>query len=82
MFIGLFTEDAKSMPIPGVAESWTISEDQKTWTFKLKQTKWSDGTPLTAHDFVFSFRAFSIRPPSRPARRMTQCSSASRMAAR
>lgn len=56
MFIGLFTEDAKSMPVKGVADSWTISEDQKTWTFKLKQTKWSDGEPLTAHDFVFSFR--------------------------
>ena len=27
MFIGLFTEDAKSEPVPGVAESWTVSED-------------------------------------------------------
>ncbi len=56
MFIGLFTEDAKALPVPGVAESWVISDDQKTWTFKLKQTKWSDGAPLTAHDFVFGFR--------------------------
>jgi oligopeptide transport system substrate-binding protein len=56
MFIGLFTEDAASQPIPGVAESWTTSEDGLTWTFKLKQTSWSDGTPLTAHDFVFGFR--------------------------
>jgi oligopeptide transport system substrate-binding protein len=56
MFIGLFTEDAKSQPVPGVAESWVISEDQLTWTFKLKQTNWSDGTPLTAHDFVFGFQ--------------------------
>jgi oligopeptide transport system substrate-binding protein len=56
MFIGLFTEDAASKPIPGVAESWVVSEDQLTWTFKLKQTVWSDGQPLTAHDFVFAFR--------------------------
>lgn len=56
MFIGLFTEDAKSMPVPGVAESWEVSEDQRTWTFKLKHTKWSDGEPLTAHDFVFGFQ--------------------------
>jgi len=56
MFIGLFTEDAKAQPIPGVAESWTVSEDQKTWTFKLKHTNWSDGTPLTAKDFEYSLR--------------------------
>ncbi|HEY7797284.1 MAG TPA: peptide ABC transporter substrate-binding protein, partial [Hyphomonadaceae bacterium] len=56
MFIGLFTDDAKARPIPGIAESWTISEDQLTWTFKLRQTKWSDGTPLTAKDFEYSLR--------------------------
>ncbi len=56
MFIGLFTEDAASKPIPGVAESWTTSEDGLTWTFKLKHTNWSDGVPLTANDFVFSLR--------------------------
>jgi oligopeptide transport system substrate-binding protein len=56
MFIGLFTEDAKSQPIPGIAESWTVSDDQLTWTFKLRQTNWSDGTPLTAKDFEYSLR--------------------------
>jgi oligopeptide transport system substrate-binding protein len=56
MFIGLFTEDAASKPVPGVAESWTVSDDQLVWTFKLKHTVWSDGEPLTAHDFVFAFR--------------------------
>ena len=56
MFIGLFTHDAKSRPIPGIAESWVVSEDQLTWTFKLRQTKWSDGAPLTANDFVYSLR--------------------------
>jgi oligopeptide transport system substrate-binding protein len=56
MFIGLFTDDASAQPIPGIAESWTVSEDQLTWTFKLRQTNWSDGQPLTAHDFVYSLR--------------------------
>ncbi len=56
MFIGLFTEDAKAIPVPGVAESWTVSEDGLTWTIKLKQTAWSDGEALTADDFVFSFQ--------------------------
>ena len=56
MFIGLFTEDAASRPIPGVAESWTVSPDGLTWTFKLKHTLWSDGEPVTAGDFVFTFQ--------------------------
>ena len=56
MFIGLFTEDAKSIPVPGVAESWVVSEDGLTWTFKLKKTLWSDDVPLTAGDFVFTFQ--------------------------
>jgi peptide/nickel transport system substrate-binding protein len=36
------------------AQSWETSEDGKTWTFKLKPGKWSDGTPLTAEDAVFT----------------------------
>lgn len=56
MFIGLTTENPKAEPIPGVAESWTISEDGKTYTFKLRECSWSDGTPMTAHDFVFSMQ--------------------------
>ena len=56
MFIGLTTENPKAEPIPGVAESWTVSEDGKTYTFKLRECSWSDGTPMTAHDFVFSMQ--------------------------
>ena len=55
MFIGLFTEDAAAKPVAGLAEGWVVSEDQLTWTFKLKHTLWSDGAPLTAGDFVFAF---------------------------
>lgn len=46
-------------PIPGVAERWEVSEDGKTYTFHLrKDAKWSDGSPVTADDFVYSMRRF------------------------
>jgi oligopeptide transport system substrate-binding protein len=56
MFVGLTTEDPSSKAVPGVAESWTISDDGKTYTFKLRKCVWSDGTPMTANDFVYSLR--------------------------
>jgi peptide/nickel transport system substrate-binding protein len=41
---------------PRLAESWTISEDKLTITFKLREgLKWSDGKPLTADDVIFSY---------------------------
>jgi oligopeptide transport system substrate-binding protein len=56
MFIGMFTDDEKAQPVPGMAESWTVSDDGLVWTFKLIDAKWSDGTPVTAYDFEFSMR--------------------------
>lgn len=42
---------------PGCAESWEESEDGLTWTFHLRDgLKWSDGTDLTAEDFVYSWK--------------------------
>ncbi|MCI9146991.1 MAG: peptide ABC transporter substrate-binding protein [Hungatella sp.] len=42
---------------PGMAESWDISDDGKTYTFHLRQdAKWSDGDPVTAKDFEYSWR--------------------------
>ena len=55
-FMGLLTDAADAKPIPGAAESWTISDDGLTYTFKLRDHKWSDGTPVTAEDFVYSLR--------------------------
>lgn len=44
-------------PVPGVAERWEISPDQLTYTFHLRaNARWSNGDPVTAHDFVFSAR--------------------------
>jgi oligopeptide transport system substrate-binding protein len=57
LFEGLVMQDAKAELIPGVAESWTVSDDGKTYTFKLRaDAAWSDGSPVTAEDFVYSFR--------------------------
>src|SRR5687768_4795483 len=56
MIVGLTTEDAKGNPIPGAAESWEVSQDGLTWTFRLRDHSWSDGVPVTAEDFVFAWR--------------------------
>ncbi|EOD00476.1 peptide ABC transporter substrate-binding protein [Caldisalinibacter kiritimatiensis] len=40
----------------GLAKDWEISEDGLTYTFHLRDAKWSDGTPITAHDFEFSWK--------------------------
>src|SRR5258706_9424816 len=57
LFEGLVMQDAKSNLIPGAAESWTISPDGKVYAFKLRaDAVWSNGDPVTADDFVYSFR--------------------------
>ncbi|PID49696.1 MAG: oligopeptide ABC transporter substrate-binding protein OppA [Proteobacteria bacterium] len=56
MFEGLLIQDADGNLLPGVAESWETSDNQ-VYTFKLRDTaKWSNGDPVTAEDFVYSFR--------------------------
>ena len=55
MFEGLTNSDADGKTIPGMATSWE-SPDNKVWTFKLRDAKWSNGDPVTAEDFVYSLR--------------------------
>ncbi|MFM8316600.1 MAG: peptide ABC transporter substrate-binding protein [Deltaproteobacteria bacterium] len=54
---GLVNKDPKTLtPIPGVAEKWKLSKDGKTYTFSLrKNAKWSNGEPVTAQDFIYSW---------------------------
>ena len=53
LFEGLTVNDARTaMPVPGLAERWTVSRDLRTYTFTLRATTWSDGTPLVAQDVV------------------------------
>lgn len=56
MFVGLTTENAACETIPGMAESWETSADGRTWTFHLRRANWSDGHPVTAHDFVYAYQ--------------------------
>lgn len=54
---GLVTEGPDGKLQPGVAEKWEISADGKTYTFQLRRdSKWSDGSPVTAEDFVYAYR--------------------------
>jgi len=58
LFEGLVAKHPKTLAIePGVAESWTISDDLKTYTFHLRHNaRWSNGDPVTARDFVYSWK--------------------------
>lgn len=57
LFEGLVSLDAAGETIPGIAESWDISEDGLTYTFHLRENLvWSDGHPLSADDVVLGFR--------------------------
>lgn len=57
LFLGLTTFDARGNIVPGAAAHWSVSDDGLTWTFELRAGgRWSDGAPVTAHDFVYAFR--------------------------
>ena len=57
IFEGLYRLDDDSKVVPGLAKSVDISEDGKTYTFHLRDdAKWSDGTPITASDFLFAWK--------------------------
>lgn len=58
LFEGLLSPDPKTLdPEPGVAESWSVSEDGKEYTFQIRaDARWSNGDAVTAEDFVFSWR--------------------------
>lgn len=55
LFDGLTRYDANQEIKPAIAESWQISADGLTYTFKLRDAKWSNGEPVRAQDFVYSW---------------------------
>jgi len=56
-FAGLVQSHPATLePMPELATHWEVSADRRTYTFHLRPSEWSDGRPLTAHDFVYSFR--------------------------
>ena len=57
LYEGLVIHDQKADVAPGVATSWTISPDGRTYTFQLRpDARWSNADPVVAQDFVFSLR--------------------------
>jgi len=57
LFDGLTRLNEAGQPQPAIAKEWTKSEDGKTYTFKLRDdAKWSNGDPVTAHDFEYSWK--------------------------
>lgn len=55
-FEGLMKNDADGKVIPGIAESYKLSDDNLTYTFTLRDAKWSNGDPVTAQDFEYSWK--------------------------
>ncbi|KEK23102.1 peptide ABC transporter substrate-binding protein [Bacillus gaemokensis] len=53
---GLFRLSKDDEVIPGIAQKYEISKDGKTYTFHLRDAKWSNGDPVTAHDFVYAWK--------------------------
>jgi peptide/nickel transport system substrate-binding protein len=58
MYLGLVATNPITTEVePSLAESWVLSPDKKTYTFKLREgLKWSDGQPITADDVVFTYK--------------------------
>jgi ABC-type oligopeptide transport system substrate-binding subunit len=57
LFEGLVTENATGQIVPGVAESWDVSDDAKTYIFHIRgDARWSNGDPVVATDFVRALR--------------------------
>jgi peptide/nickel transport system substrate-binding protein len=59
VYEGLMGSDVSSRPIPRLAESVEVSEDGKTYTFKLRHALWHDGEPLTSEDVRFTLEEVS-----------------------
>jgi len=56
-FEGLYKLGAQNEAIPALAERVELSEDQLTYTFYLRKALWSDGKPITAHDFETTWKS-------------------------
>ena len=64
IFEGLMKRNEKSEIVPGMAESYEMSEDGLTYTFKIRQdAKWSNGDPVTAKDFEVAWK-YALNPES------------------
>jgi len=65
LYEGLMRLDTQGRPKPALAEEMSLFPDQKTYTFKLRKSNWSNGDPVTAEDFVRTWK--SVLDPTFPA---------------
>ncbi len=56
MFEGLYQQDDHGNLVPAAAKSYEVSDDKLTYTFHLRDENWSDGSPVTAQDFVYAWQ--------------------------
>lgn len=58
LFVGLIAKNQATQALyPSLAAEWSVAEDKKTWTIRLRKgLKWSDGQPITADDVVFTVK--------------------------
>src|SRR5450759_4298197 len=56
LFDGLTRYDKNNVPQPAIATSWDVSADKLTYTFHLRDAKWSNGDPVTAQDFEYAWK--------------------------
>ena len=57
LFEGLLSQDGQGALVPGVAKHYAASDGNTTYTFTLREdARWSNGDPVTAHDFVYAWR--------------------------
>ncbi|BBK43628.1 ABC transporter substrate-binding protein [Allostella vacuolata] len=62
IFDRLFSPDAQMVPQPQMVESWTVSDDRKTYVFTLREgLKFHDGSPVTSRDAIASMRRWGAR---------------------
>ena len=56
LFDGLVTRDRSWDIVPAQASRWEVSQNGRVWTFYLRNSEWSNGTPVTAEDFVYAWQ--------------------------
>ncbi|MBP0444297.1 ABC transporter substrate-binding protein [Roseomonas sp. SSH11] len=71
IFDSLIVNDHASRSVPGLAESWTRQDDTH-WTFRLRDVRFSDGTPFTAEDAIVSIRRATEIPSAASFRTYTR----------
>jgi oligopeptide transport system substrate-binding protein len=57
LFDGLMRYNLQGQLVPSIAEKYEVSDDGLTWTFHLRDAKWSNGEPVTAYDFEYSWKS-------------------------